>query len=701
MLKVFLLICSTLFLGNCFCQAEQSDSLVALLNKSTEDTAKVNLLNDVAVSYFNTSADTAIKYGTQAKELAEKVSYTHGLAYALKNIGIAYYMQADYIQTLTYWNQSLQQFENAKDKKGVANILSNLGAVYYNKGDDAKALDYYLKALKAAEEINDTLRLATVLNNIGAVYFNNISTHDKALTYYLKSLPLCEAFDDSDAIGTITVNIGEIYLERNKDTLAIQYFERSLKAYENSKNISYSLNDIGKVYEKRKDYTMALKYHQEAFEAAKKLTSKLEMSQSLEGIAGIYLKMNQTQKALEAYKQAQVIANEIEASYELKNIYLGLSGVYASLNDYHNAYKYEVLLNTIKDTLYNAETYKKIAFLQFSFDIQKKQSEIDLLTKDKMMQDLDLNRQKTVRNSLLAILLLVIFITFILFRNYRIKDRTNALLDSQKKELERTVNELKTTQTQLIQSEKMASLGELTTGIAHEIQNPLNFVNNFSEVNKEMIAEMVEEINKGNYEEAKEIAKGLEINEEKIIHHGKRADAIVKGMLQHSRTSSGKKELTDINALCDEYLRLSYHGVRAKDKNFNAEMKMDFDGKINKINIVPQDIVRVLINMFNNAFYAVKPPYPPKADEHYEPMVKVSTKKIGDKVEITIADNGSGIPKSIVDKIFQPFFTTKPAGQGTGLGLSLSYDIIKAHGGEIKVKTSEGEGTEFIIQLPI
>jgi signal transduction histidine kinase len=317
-----------------------------------------------------------------------------------------------------------------------------------------------------------------------------------------------------------------------------------------------------------------------------------------------------------------------------------------------------------------------------------------------MMQDLDLNRQKTVRNSLFAILLLVIFITFILFRNYRIKDRTNALLDCQKKELERTVTELKTTQTQLIQSEKMASLGELTTGIAHEIQNPLNFVNNFSEVNREMIAEMVEEINKGNYEEVKEIAKGLEINEEKIIHHGKRADAIVKGMMQHSRTSSGKKELTDINALCDEYLRLSYHGLRAKDKNFNAEMKMDFDGRINKINIVPQDIVRVLINIFNNAFYAVKPPYPQKG-EHYEPMVKVSTKKIGDKVEITIADNGLGIPKNIVDKIFQPFFTTKPTGEGTGLGLSLSYDIIKAHGGEIKVQSREGEGSEFIIMLPI
>jgi two-component system NtrC family sensor kinase len=249
-----------------------------------------------------------------------------------------------------------------------------------------------------------------------------------------------------------------------------------------------------------------------------------------------------------------------------------------------------------------------------------------------------------------------------------------------------------------VQSEKMASLGELTAGIAHEIQNPLNFVNNFSEVNIELLDEASQANEAGNPNEVKELLSTLKDNEGKINHHGKRADAIVKGMLQHSRTSTNVKEPVNINALADEYLRLAFHGLRAKDKSFNATSKTDFDETIGSINIIPQDIGRVLLNLYNNAFYAVnekKKSFGPT----YEPTVSVSTKKSGDRIYINVSDNGSGIPKKIVDKIFQPFFTTKPTGQGTGLGLSLSYDIIKAHGGEIKVESKEGEGTTFIIQL--
>ncbi len=272
-------------------------------------------------------------------------------------------------------------------------------------------------------------------------------------------------------------------------------------------------------------------------------------------------------------------------------------------------------------------------------------------------------------------------------------------------EIRTTLDNLKSTQAQLIQSEKMASLGELTAGIAHEIQNPLNFVNNFSEVNKELIDELKTELATGNQQQAIEIADDIKENEEKINHHGKRADAIVKGMLQHSRSSSGQKEPTDINALCDEYLRLSYHGMRAKDKNFNADFKTDFDETIGKIDIVPQDIGRVLLNLYNNAFYAVSEKKK-QAGENYEPTVSISTKHVSSPsgaggVIISVRDNGNGIPQNIVDKIFQPFFTTKPTGEGTGLGLSLSYDIIKAHGGEIKVESKEDEGTTFIIQLTV
>jgi two-component system, NtrC family, sensor kinase len=325
----------------------------------------------------------------------------------------------------------------------------------------------------------------------------------------------------------------------------------------------------------------------------------------------------------------------------------------------------------------------------------------------------------------------ITIVEFKLDRTEKVKRTTAILLEETIEELEqkrkaieetnaaltKSLEELKAAQAQLIQSEKMASLGELTAGIAHEIQNPLNFVNNFSEVSSELLEELNEELEKGDLDEVKFTLKDIKQNLEKINHHGKRADAIVKGMLQHSRTSAGHKVPTDINALADEYLRLSYHGLRAKDKSFNSDFKTDFDPNLQKVEIIPQDIGRVLLNLINNAFYAVDK----RAKENnkdYKPLVVVETRlessplggparpddpvgRGGQGVKITVKDNGPGIPDSIKDKIFQPFFTTKPTGQGTGLGLSLSYDMIKAHGGEIKLKSTENEGTEFIIQIPI
>ncbi|MBS1609267.1 MAG: GAF domain-containing protein [Bacteroidetes bacterium] len=258
--------------------------------------------------------------------------------------------------------------------------------------------------------------------------------------------------------------------------------------------------------------------------------------------------------------------------------------------------------------------------------------------------------------------------------------------------------DLKATQAQLVQSEKMASLGELTAGIAHEIQNPLNFVNNFSDINNELLTEMKEELLNGNLAEAIAIADSLIENEKKINHHGKRADSIVKGMLEHSKASTGQKQPTDINTLCEEYLRLAYHGLRAKDKSFNADFTTDFDDSIGKINVVPQDMGRVLLNLFNNAFYTVNEKKKMSANG-FKPVTKVVTRRSNDKIEIRVEDNGNGIAPAIIDKVFQPFFTTKPSGQGTGLGLSLSYDIIKAHNGDLQIETKEKEGTTFIILL--
>jgi signal transduction histidine kinase len=303
-----------------------------------------------------------------------------------------------------------------------------------------------------------------------------------------------------------------------------------------------------------------------------------------------------------------------------------------------------------------------------------------------------------------ALLLCVALWRFDHYRRKRIIDRERAkTLErewAQAQQIEKSFNELKATQAQLIQKEKMASLGELTAGIAHEIQNPLNFVNNFSETNAELIEEAQTELKAGNHEEVDAILMDIKGNEEKINYHGKRADSIVKGMLEHSRSSKGERQATEINALCDEYLRLSYHGFRAKYKSFNATIQTHFDEGIGKTSIVPQEIGRVLLNLFNNAFWAVGEKKK-VASDGYVPTVTVMTKRLKDNIEVTVTDNGGGIPQSVIDKVFQPFFTTKPTGQGTGLGLSLSYDIVKAHGGELKVESTEGEGAIFTILLPL
>ena len=285
---------------------------------------------------------------------------------------------------------------------------------------------------------------------------------------------------------------------------------------------------------------------------------------------------------------------------------------------------------------------------------------------------------------------------------YLVAERT-AEITRQKEELEQTVTELKATQSQLVQSEKMASLGELTAGIAHEIQNPLNFVNNFSEVSIELIDELTEEQAKvdPDHDLENELLSDLKQNLQKINHHGGRASSIVKGMLQHSRASTGQRELTDVNALADEYLRLAYHGLRAKDKTFNATFKTDFDSSLGDISLVPQDIGRVLLNLFTNAFYAVQQRQMQAGTATYQPTVTVTTRCADNQVVIKVGDNGTGMPDEIEQKIFQPFFTTKPTGQGTGLGLSLAYDIVtKGHGGTITVDSKEGEGTTFTITLP-
>jgi signal transduction histidine kinase len=381
-----------------------------------------------------------------------------------------------------------------------------------------------------------------------------------------------------------------------------------------------------------------------------------------------------------------------ETHYWLNSIN-NIAQAYKLKGNMDSTLKYTEYFHHVKDSIFSRD--KDRAVQNIGFNEKLKQQEL-ISAQNKFKSRLQLY-------VFIAGLLVLLLIIGILWHNTLEKQKA-------KSKIEKAYSELKNTQSQLIQSEKMASLGELTAGIAHEIQNPLNFVNNFSEVNSELIDELGEEVDKGNLDEVKIIAKDIRENEQKINFHGKRADAIVKGMLQHSHSSSGVKEPTDINALADEYLRLAYHGLRAKDNSFNATMKTDFDKTIGKINIIPQDIGRVVLNLITNAFYAVNEKATSAEasgdaraeDTKYEPTVTVSTKKESDKFIVSVEDNGNGIPDSVKKKIFQPFFTTKPTGQGTGLGLSMSHDIVtKGHGGVLKVASKEGEGTTFTVALPI
>jgi len=417
-------------------QDSKTDSLKALVQTATADSAKVNLLNTISYSLFTSAPAEAIDYGKQALKLAEEINFKKGVAYSLKNIGLGFYMQSNFPEVLNYWDQSLKVFESLGDKLGVSNLLNNLGAIYFNQGNDAEAIDFYLRSLRASEEIGDTLRIATALINIGGVYYNKMATHGKALEFYLKAIPLSEKIGDKGAIGTASINIGEIYLERNQDSIALNYFKKSYEAWLGTGRVPYSITRIGDVYAKRKQYQTALKYYNDAIVIAKKFEAKLELIRPLLGMAQTYSFMGDDKMALNAFDEARKTAVEIGSNYQLKDAYRGIANSYAKMDDFENAFKYQTLFSDIKDTLFNAETDDKIKGLQFTYEMDKKQSEIDLLTKDKQLQEVSLQKQRIAKNAILAGLVLILIITFIIFRNYLAKVKINKILDQQKEEIE-------------------------------------------------------------------------------------------------------------------------------------------------------------------------------------------------------------------------------------------------------------------------
>ncbi|MDX2071817.1 MAG: ATP-binding protein [Haliscomenobacter sp.] len=629
-----------------FGQTPVLDSLKQEFAKAKSDTAKVLLYEKLMKA---TQGQAAIDYGMKGLALAKRIHYDKGailcgnwLAFSL--------VQQNYYKSILILMETKQLCEKNKDSMQLAQTLGYLGYAY-GRFDHQKGLQYYFECKKLMEKVN--LPQSTIpINTLIGFEYKDAGIPDSALVYlqkgYTYALQSATPFLPPQSFY---VHFGEVYYQKGQKELAMSYFRRSIggQVFLGMANIFRDKNELDS--------------------------------------ARYYAK-----KALHIFQEKKMNLHLIQAANLLFELYKNSNAA--------EALNYLVLATTTKDSLFSQEKGRQIEKLAFEERERAAQNERMIVAREVAFK----NRVRLY--ALLAVLGVVLLIAFILYRNNRQKQVANALLLAQKEEIQSTLNLLKSTQAQLIQSEKLASLGELTAGIAHEIQNPLNFVNNFAEVSAEMLDEMHEELEKGDTTEAIAIAKDLKTNLEKINHHGQRASSIVKGMLEHSRASTGVKEPTDLNALADEYLRLAYHGLRAKDNNFNATMETHFDPDLPLVSVIPQDIGRVLLNLINNAFYAVAERSrsivgsPLAGAQSYQPTVTISTQKIDDQILIKVQDNGNGIPEAIKDKIFQPFFTTKPTGQGTGLGLSLAYDIVtKGHGGTLMVESIAGEGTAFVLTL--
>ena len=647
-------------------QQKQIDSLNALIKTDKIDTLKARHLYNLAGEYSHSSPTKSIQLAQQAYIIAQ----------TSKNYRLT--------------NRSL-------------NLMANM---FVSVGDYTKAMQLYFKNLKLLEEHNDTYNIIQAYNNIGSAY-NSKADYQKALQYLTIGLKLLKDYNNThknperkyiiisvflyENMGTANLNLGKIDLAEKYFYIEKQFADRA--DYHEFVNVHY--NDMGQVQSFRGHRDSALVYFRKAVSIGLKANDLENLDLSYIAVARLFIKFHQPDSAIVYAKKGLQSAQQGHYLQDILDISKILYGLYDQKHDIPEAYKYYKIATATNDTVNSQDKVREL--VSIDFEERQRQQEIAAAKAE---------YQNTVRTYILTgVIAVVLLMAFVFWRNALQRKKANTQLQEQKEEIEATLEQLQQTQTQLIQSEKMASLGELTAGIAHEIQNPLNFVNNFSDVNQEMLEELKAESKKPKAERDEqlevELINDLIENEKKINHHGKRADAIVKGMLQHSKAASGTKEPANLNALADEYLRLSYHGLRAKDKSFNAELTSHFDENLPKVSLAQQDMGRVLLNLFNNAFYAVNQKAK-TAGADYKPDVTVSTSSANGQVIISVKDNGGGIPENIKDKIMQPFFTTKPTGEGTGLGLSLSYDIVvKGHGGKIDIQSKEGEFTEFAVSLPI
>ena len=659
----------------------QADSVKTLFHTSDNDTIRLKLARTLGLYYQEKNRDTSLLYTLQQLQLAKKLKQPLWEADGYDAAGWLLSQIKNYPLSLRYLLNARKIAEEKSTEENIWNLS------WFSPKLDAR----YARLTS----------LGFIYNDLSQLY-NQMGDQKRELTQLYEGLKMGTAINNSELLGLLRSNLSQAYVAMNKPDSAIFFGEQALANMRQSGYKTYEghqLKLIGEAYAGKREFATARKYLDESIIANQVNHSTAKLPGAYFVYADIFKQLNQQDSGIYYLSKALTEFTLLGEPEKVKKAYASLYDLYSLMGKQDSSFHYLKLYRLLSDSLYKDEKDKILAYQNVAFDeqIALQQQESRAIKKA--------NANRTY--AFIAGIIVLLMIAFLLFRNNRIRRKSNELLTTQKKEIElqklqveSTLLELKATQKQLIQSEKMASLGELTAGIAHEIQNPLNFVNNFSEVSTELVDEMNEEIDNGNLVDAKEIANDLKQNLEKIHHHGKRAGDIVKGMLQHSNSGNGKKEPTNINNLADEYLRLAYHGLRAKDKSFNATLKTDYDESIGNVNIIPQDMGRVMLNLITNAFYAVTEKKK-LGIAGYEPTITLSTKKMGDKVEVSVKDNGSGIAEKVVDKIFQPFFTTKPTGQGTGLGLSLAYDIIKTHGGEMTVQTNEGDGSEFIIQLPV
>ena len=657
----------------------------------------------VALTY--SGDNTSSYYLHAARSQFNAMHDNRGLANVFNNLGRMCMVRSDLDSSIYWFTQSLLLFRELKDQAGIGATLNYIGIDYQYRGEYQKAVEYAIEGLRVRRETNDYRGTIYSMINAGNMYLE-AAQYEQARALYLKSIDFAKqkglpvetsSYQDMADLSMRTGN----YAEAETWLKKANYTDPLLK---------------GQLFYRTGRVDSALVYFEKSLMSFSHVQSRYVRARALNGLARLWLEKRTMPKLF--FVRNRAYSSQIPlGTRKLKSEAAGLlARVYESKSDYRQALQYEKISRSLNDSVTGTEFQNKLAFFESKSAIDKEQARVKVLSAEKALQEQRTEEQRKTKNLILLTSVLALGAAVIVIMNIqRQKKRIQAqstVIAEQRQRVEIALSELKSAQAQLIQKEKMASLGQLTTGIAHEIQNPLNFVNNFSELNAELIQEFKNQNSNFKNEDGNNLDLALlgdiESNLEKISFHGKRADAIVKGMLQHSRTSTGQKELTDINALADEYLRLSYYGFKARSKDqldgqagFNCELNTNFDSNLSKFNTVPQELGRVFLNIYNNAFYSVNEKKK-LVGESYKPIVSVATRSINQKgdVEVCISDNGIGIPQKIRDNIFQPFFTTKPTGEGTGLGLSLSYEIIHAEGGEIKVESEDGEFSRFLIILP-